>query len=129
MADFVRFAKAAETVLGFSGGAVADSMHQRQLEAQLRNLDVDPVVPRIIRWFKDADEVPKVDKIEGTATEIIELLTPTKDKPSNWPKTSNQFSQHLPRNAPDLRSAGVIIEKNQRVANRRPITIKKLMGI
>ena len=76
-------------------------MHQRQLEAQLRNLDVDPVAPRIIRWFKDADGVPKVDKTEGTATEIIEPLTPTMDKPSNWSKTSN----------------------------RRPIAIKKLMGI
>ena len=83
MADFVSFAKAAETVLGFSGGAVADSMHQRQLEAQLRNLDVDPIAPRIIRWFKDADGVLKVDKIEGTATEIIEPLTPAMDKPSN----------------------------------------------
>ena len=49
MADFMRFAKAAETVLGFSGKKVADAMHQRRLEAQLRNLDVDPVVPKIIR--------------------------------------------------------------------------------
>ena len=101
MADFVRFATAAETVSGFSRGAVADAMHQRQLKAQLHNLEVDPVAPRIIRWFEDADGAPEVDKIEGTATEIMVLLTPTMDKPSNWSKTSN----------------------------RRPITIKKLMGI
>ena len=62
MADFVRFAKAAETVLGFSGGAVADPMHQRQLEAQLHNLDVGPVAPIIIRWFEDAVGVPKVTR-------------------------------------------------------------------
>ena len=62
MAKFVRFATAAETGLDFSGGALADSMHQRQLEAQLHNLDVDPVAPIIIRWFEDADGVPKVTR-------------------------------------------------------------------
>ena len=62
MAEFVMFAIVSETVLDFSGVAVADSMHQRQLEAQLHNLDIDPVAPIIIRWFEDADGVPKVTR-------------------------------------------------------------------
>ena len=65
MAKFVRFATAAETGLDFSGGALADSMHQRQLEAQLHNLDIDPVAPIIIRWFEDAVGVPKMTRLKA----------------------------------------------------------------
>ncbi|NQV29376.1 MAG: hypothetical protein HQ508_00685 [Candidatus Marinimicrobia bacterium] len=129
MADFGRFATAAEPGFGFSEGAVINALTQRQHEAELNNLDVDPVAPRIISWLKGDKtgwDQQKKGVIEGTVTEVWEFLAPPSDKPSNWPKTASHFSQHLARITPDLRSVGIIVERPPRASQRKAVIIRKM---
>jgi putative DNA primase/helicase len=123
MADFARFATAAEKGFNFEDGVVINAIMQRQNEAKLSNLEIDPVAPRITKMFEDQD---RRETIEGTATELWEMLTPYIDKPSNWPKTASHFSQHLSRITPDLRAVGVIVERPPRSSGRRAIEITKV---
>jgi hypothetical protein len=125
MADFAKFATAAEEGFGFTEGAVIKGIMQRQEEARLHNLDVDPVAPVVIRWLESDGDQPAPKSIEGTPTEVWELLTPLTDKPSNWPKTASHFSQHLSRIAPDLRSVGVIVSRPPRSSGKKAIIIQK----
>lgn len=123
MADFARFATAAEKGLGLENGITLKAITQRQEEANLNSLELDPVAPRIIDWFKPREGQPIRPDLEGTATEIWEQLTPMSDKPSNWPKTASHFSQHLSRITPLLATANIVVERPPRQSGRKSIVI------
>ena len=66
--------------------------------------------------------------IEGTATEILELLSMDKDerilKHSDWPKRAPALGTKLREAAPNLRRLGIEVQFH-RSGNRRTITIRK----
>ena len=125
MADFAKFATAAEESFGWSQGSF--------MEAYLKNLGIgldtslesDPVAQAVLDW--------DVDSWLGTATELLEKLeqyAPDSTTRSQfWPKTPSALSSKLRRLASSLREAGTSItfERDGRAERRRRIiSIKRV---
>ncbi len=127
LADFLKFATAAEAGFGFPDGSVIEAINKRQHEARLDSIDVDPVAPRVIDRLEQEGRV-LLRPIEGTATEIWHMLTLEFGKPLNWPRTASHFSQHLSRITPDLRSVGITVERRPRSSDKKVIVISKESG-
>ncbi|MHB8804609.1 MAG: hypothetical protein ACYC7C_05155 [Coriobacteriia bacterium] len=89
--------------LGCGGGyldaylGIADSVLEEAVESDVVALSVRDFMGRRASW-------------EGTASELLELLTP-EQPPRSWPRTPQHLSGRLLRAAPILRSVGVEVER------------------
>jgi hypothetical protein len=100
MADFARVLLAVDRVLGTSGYATYADLARAVNEAVVDSDSVAVAIRERIR----------IQPWEGTASELLRLLTPEKP-PKDWPTTPQGMGGRLKRVAPALRAVGWTIEK------------------
>jgi hypothetical protein len=101
MADFARWAVAAEPALGGMGTFLAAYLANRQA-ASASSVSSDPVAAQVLELLKNQDPW------HGTATRLLDVLNGRVDKgetPADWPRTPRALSTQLRRIAPQLREA------------------------
>jgi hypothetical protein len=123
MADFYRFACAAETALGLPGGIIAAALEENAAKTHAVALEQSPI-------YSALGFVLDAGPFEGTASQLLEKLNHAAnrkflEKPITWPKDASRLSGMLNRMAPDLRAIGIAMEFPARKAGERKITIKR----
>jgi DNA polymerase elongation subunit (family B) len=106
----------------------------RNIELQTRDVVENDVVGKAIEIFIDSRVPPLWN---GTITELLDLLTKIaqdnlKIKTSNgklWPQAPNSLSRRINLIKADLRSIGILVEKDSLDKNNRQWTIRKLADI
>ena len=95
-----------------------------QRSSVIAGLELDPVVPKLVRYIHD--QANGEEEIVITATELMEAITPRefKNRPSNWPKNANAFAAHLGRISSALREIGIELTKEQ-TNSKRMIVLRK----
>jgi len=141
MADFARWATAAEEALGWPRGSFIEAYSANREEMVHGSLGSDPVADAIFRRFNRG-----AASIEGTATEILRILNSGIDPPpsaggnyvtnkdafrrsSDWPGNPKTLANRLKRLAPLLRARGIeVIPPHQRTGKdkRREWVIRRL---
>jgi hypothetical protein len=129
MADFARWATAAEPALGFQPGAFMNAYSGNRSEAVQETLESDPVGAAILGWIGD-----RTDNYEwkGTNKRLLEVLGQTADERERtsrvWPKTPRGLSGQLRRVATFLRETGIEIDfpDKRTTGGARILTIKKM---
>jgi hypothetical protein len=113
MADFERWAAAAETALGFKKGDFLKAYRKNQGSANDLALEACPISDQII------DLAEQEKKWLGSAKELFNLLfkgvdddEKKKRKDQGWPKTPSVLSGLLRRIAPNLKTSGVHLTFN-----------------
>lgn len=105
MADFARFAIAAETALDLPVGSFLQIYFGNRQEAQETALEASPVVIAIQRFI--ASRQPW----QGTATNMLKELEQLVDEKTltskAWAGDSHKLGKALTRLAPDLRGVGI----------------------
>lgn len=111
MADFARWATAAEPALGLEDGSVVRAMMQRREDADQITLESDIVGPYLVKLLKSTPNWT------GTATQLLEALSrqgygltagqtdPTR-RSRYWPQSARALGAHLDRLRPVLRRLG-----------------------
>jgi hypothetical protein len=124
MADFALWATAAESHLGWPGGAFVRAYRRNRGQGHELALDASIVGPLLL--------VVAEAGFEGTAAELLQLLVSTADdklvRQHEWPKSPRALAGIVKRLAPDLRALGYEVIQGQRestAARRRLITIKQ----
>ena len=121
MADFARWATAAEPALGLADGEFLSAYLANREAGHRTAVEADPVAVAI--------ESMIVDKgiWKGTATELLELLEQIVSdhtvRSKEWPKAANALGNRLRRIAPDLRKLGVDINFPSSRTHGRRLTI------
>jgi hypothetical protein len=107
MADFAQWATAAEPALGLKPGTFRTA-YQRSLDAvNQAALESSPIIPQLYQVLEGRD-----GKFVGTATKLLNLFSLGQDtRVRGWPRSANHLSGMLQRLAPNLRQAGLKIEK------------------
>jgi hypothetical protein len=111
MADFSRVLLAVDQVRGTSS---YDLYVEQASRTAQQVLESDPVAIAIQEHIKA--------EWEGTASELLKLLTPDK-APKDWPTTPQGMGGRLVRVAPVLRALGWMVEQGPRTKKRRIWTI------
>ncbi len=144
MADFAKWAVAAEMGAGGTGEEFLTAYSSNQAQANENVLEDDACIAALRKWVDEApgpiedesieDKLPGWDGCEwsGTATQLKKILdkrageAATKDK--KWPKLAHTLSNKLTRFAPNLRAAGIDVKKGQAPGGKRTrfISIKRL---
>jgi putative DNA primase/helicase len=124
LAETATFITAAESGLGWKSGSFMKAYEQNQRSSVISGLELDPVVPKLVRFVQMRFE--KASEFTITATELMDAIKPLdqKDRPMNWPKTSGAFSAHISRVSSALREIGIEITR-ERIASKRMIIIRK----
>ena len=126
MADFARWAIAAEHGLGLADGEFLTAYRDNRQDAHGQALDACPIVEPLERFMSDKSEWA------GTATDLHAAL---EDKTAerqqarpSWPKDGTRLSSQLRRIAPNLRSRGLDIKPSRESGGlrKRLITIAKV---
>ena len=113
MADFSQWAVAAEKGLGLKEGSFLSAYCNNRDMAKLIALDSTPVVAALRAMLK------RSGSFEGTGTELLDKLGIGQDtRKKGWPKTARTLSGMLSRLSPNLRAAGVDIEKHSKGRDR-----------
>jgi hypothetical protein len=116
MADFARWATAAEPALGWHPGSFITAYRAALNEANDLALD-HPAVPVLVRLL---EQWPTWD---GTPRDLLENLTRLVGDQvagsKTWPKTPRALTGLLRRLAPNLRRAGVHVEHGRRPGGKR----------
>jgi hypothetical protein len=124
MADFAKWAVAAEPGLGIRSGAFLSAYSRNRLEASTQALDSSPLVPHISALTQTHENWT------GTSAELLVQLNSLADDTSRsergWPRTPRALSGALRRLAPDLRTIGIRVIFLNREATRRPIALSRL---
>lgn len=94
MADFARVLAAVDRVLGTQG---LDHYLGKQHALASDTLTADPFMAALVNNLADG--------FEGTATELLDWLTPERP-PKGWPASARAATQRLHRHAPALRKSG-----------------------
>jgi hypothetical protein len=120
MADFLRWATAVEEALGFESGTCERAYELNRAEAHATVLEESPVASTLIRFMQKRNG----ESFEGTAAELLRELRavagidPEMTRQKSWPKNARALSVALSRFAPNLRFAGVFIERGVRKSGR-----------
>ncbi len=127
MADCAKFAASASPAFGSTPDAVVKAMEKVQDNQRLYIASVDPVFQAVQSLME------KVTEWDGTATELYNLLGETFSadgipRPSNWPKTVENFSKDLNRLQGNLLGMGIKYEK-ERTAKSRTIRLSRASSI
>jgi hypothetical protein len=123
MADFARFAIAAEPAMGIPAGAFmaaiqgnSEEHHEIALESSPLGTAIQRLMEGRLRW-------------QGTSTELLDELASFVDertvKSRRWPGDATRLSKELRRLAPDLRGCGINWSKGEG-KNRRQHILEKL---
>src|SRR5262249_26644416 len=109
MADFAMWAVAAEGALGLEPGKFMKSYEDNRNAASRTALESSPLVAALLAFLEQRG------RFEGTARALWEVLGAGQDtRAKEWPKSPRALSGKLDRLAPNLRRAGVTIEKGRR---------------
>lgn len=121
MADFERFATAAEPELGLKPGTFLRAYRKNQNSANDLALEACPITDPIIKLAEEEAHNKTKGEWLGTARELFDQLSDgvseeekRKRKEQGWPKAPNGLSGMLRRLAPNLRMHGVSVEFNIR---------------
>lgn len=119
MADFERWAVAAEEALGLASGAFLAAYRKNQGSANELAIEASPIADAIIALAESQQ------LWTGTAKELFDLLLTEKSeeekrklKEQGWPKAPNSLSAMLRRLAPNLLIQGINVEFNIRTDKR-----------
>ena len=121
MADFARFAVAAEPGLGLPEGAFLSAYARNRSEAHESALDSSLIATPVAAIAEDG--------FEGTATDLLALLANHAGdeavRQRGWPADASRLSLELRRLAPNLREIGIEVEFDFKLpASRRGIAIR-----
>lgn len=121
MADFARWAVAAEPALDMRDGEFMDAYAANQEDLQTSALEASPIGLPILELLDD------VGSWSGTASELLGRIRPD-DPPrgSGWPATGRGMTSHLIRMAPVLRALGVEVTGPPRSERSRTWTLELL---
>lgn len=122
MADFSRFAIAAETALDLPVGSFLQVYFGNRQEAHENALDASPIAVAIQRLMTSDRHW------QGTATKLLEELEKLVDektiKSRAWVRNARSLGKALTRLAPDLRGIGIEVTSD-RTNSSRVITIER----
>jgi hypothetical protein len=122
MADSASWVVAAEPACPWAPGAFLAAFDDQRRDADEFVIEASPLANAVREW------VERHGEIEGTATELLKLLSADKDektlKHPDWPKTAPALGTRLREVAPNLRRLGIEVQFG-RSGRRRPITIRK----
>ena len=126
MADFAKWATAAESGLGLEPGTFIAAYTRNQESANDLTLEASPIVGPI-------QELVDLGEWKGTATQLLSALetrvSEQTRKLKSWPKDGRALSNALRRLAPNLRESGVSVEfiKKDRIGKKvqRTITLRR----
>jgi hypothetical protein len=122
MADFARWATAAERSLGWKSGTFVIAYDEARKDAVATALDASPITEPLRRLVEGAK------RWEGTSTELLqrlrELAGDAVAKTDDWPRRANVLSSQLKRLAPDLARAGISVGWSPRTKTRRTIVLE-----
>jgi hypothetical protein len=122
MADFAMWATAAEPALGLKEGDFLKAYAANRKLANETALEASPVAAALLA-LRDKPAITLRGQIavkaplpfDGTATELLKLLSAGQDtRAKSWPKNAKALSGILERLAPNLRAAGLSVEKGRR---------------
>jgi hypothetical protein len=124
MADFARWAVAAEPGLGWKAGTFLEaySRHRRETDQETLERDVlGTLIPRLPKLVAGS-------QWSGTATQLQRELNALADDETRrdpaWPRRPNAMSARLRRIAPLMRAAGYVVT-SRRGAGERTLTIAR----
>jgi hypothetical protein len=121
MADFARWACAAEKAFNLGGVSFAEQYQSNRQMAHAVTLDSSPIGKALVEFMQGKTVW------QGTAEELRGLLTSGFDNGlTGFPKTAKALGGAIKRLAPTLRANGFDIT-SQRAKNARTITITKQM--
>jgi hypothetical protein len=137
MADFARWATAAEAALGWAPGTFMSAYWTNRKEANDRTIEssslalaiIDFMMPRTEWTGTTLDLLTELDKLGAGDNDVQgdEGDDPNRFRRWDWPKTPAKLASMLRRLAPALRSQGVMVTWNKRRSNRgRFIIIRKV---
>lgn len=121
MADFARWATAAESALGWPSGDFLAAYTENREQANSLTLDNSPLVDPLLTLSAAGDW-------EGTATDLLQALTSSLGylkPPRGWPSTPHGLSNAIRRLAPNLRAAGLEVSF-RRAARKRIIRLERV---
>jgi hypothetical protein len=117
MADFARWAIAAELGLGLREGEFLTSYRDNRQDAHGQALDACPLVEPLERFMSGVSEWT------GTATDLLAALedktTERQQARPGWPKDGTRLSGQLRRIAPNMRSRGLDITLSRESGGQR----------
>lgn len=123
MADFAKFAIAAETALDLPVGSFLRVYTGNRQEAHETAVESSPVAVAIMRLMQDRDHW------QGTPTELLQALEALVDekttKKRGWAGNANALGKALPRIASDLRGIGLDVIRPPRGSRNRWVRIEK----
>jgi putative DNA primase/helicase len=106
MADFARWAVAAEPALGWQAGSFMAAYEQNRGQAHELAVEASPIGSSLIELAAEG--------FEGTATELLGKLDARVDEKvttsPDWPKNGRALSGALRRLAPNLRALGYTVD-------------------
>jgi len=125
LADFARWALAAESGYAPHPGAFEQAFAEMRAESVRVGLDSDPLHPLLLRLLEEGP-------FEGSAGELLERLNALrgedKKTPPGWPRTPHAMASWLKRTAPALRKVGIQVAPLPRQGDKRRWVIEKVGG-
>jgi hypothetical protein len=125
MADFSRWATAAEDALGWAPGTFLKSYRANRGEANDLALEIDPVADAVLKLMENRDHWT------GNATQLWRALGEEVDEEVKqtkaWPAAPHTLTSHLRRLAPVLREVGIeYLEERKGHRRARIKTLRKM---
>jgi hypothetical protein len=124
MADFARWATAAEPAIGLQPGEFMEIYAGNRAEGNELAIESNPVGKVVLDFMDDTSNWT------GTATDLLanldEFAGEKTKQQQGWPKSAQGLSGILKRLAPHLRAVGVDAQWPTRTKNRRCIILRKV---
>lgn len=125
MADFAKWATAAERALGWKPGRFMVAYNRNRVAANKLALEASPIASKLLDHLAEAGEW------QGTAADLLDAIDREFGndyrRPPGWPKGARSMSAHLRRLAPNLQADGWLVEF--RHGHERRIIIKRANGV
>lgn len=122
MADFARWAIAAETALGFERDSFLHAYSQNRQNAREIALEASPIAIALQRFMEFQENW------QGSATELLEELEHLDNghlpKKRTWATSSRSLGRILRRIAPDLRAIGIEVAQGKGSGGQRFVSIE-----
>lgn len=122
MADFARWATAAESAFGWTDGTFLRVYDRRRTAASQVVVDYSPVAQAIVRLLASRDTWTGT---YGTLLELLDRAAPTQRDRGRLPATPKALAGELKRIAQDLRKAGYVYSKGPRSSQGATLTLAR----
>jgi len=127
MADFAKWATAAESALGVGPGEFMEAYNGSRQEINERALEADPVAMAIVKLMESHEEW--IGPTAKLLKELRGLVDEDVRRYKTWPKQPQYLSRQLKRLAPVLRVEGIEVEdlprtsgeRKKRIVKKRPV--------